>query len=262
MVAFNREKLLSHVREAEEKQSLARIVDLVELSLKFYHPHITDFLDPHLRQMAGDILQGIREIGFEFYGGYPDSERQRILIYPVEEETAGLDWEIASLKISGNFAFQKVTHRDFLGSLLGLGLRREKVGDILVREEEALVFVDREVADFVSLNLQKVHRVPVRVEAAEEVELIPEEGKIIIATVASLRIDAVVAHGFGISRTQALREIRGDKIKLNWKNTTNPDQAVREGDIISGRGRGRMKVEEISGETKKGRIRLVLKRFR
>lgn len=112
-------------------------------------------------------------------------------------------------------------------------------------------------------NLVKVHRVSVRVEQipAEELQLPDEKLKEISATVASMRLDAVAAMGFGISRTKMAEEIVSQKVKLNWSVITDCSRIVGEGDTISIRGKGRVEIAKINGETKKGRIFLVLKRY-
>jgi photosystem II S4 domain protein len=263
MLHKEREKLLSLGRSQEDKLFLAKILDKMALSQKTRQGQVSDFLDPHHQQLAVTLAAQAAEVEYLMSGGYPQAERQRLVVYPKFMPVEEVDDRIECLAVSGNFRFQKVNHRDYLGSILGLGLKREKFGDILVLEEGAQLLADREVADYLVLNLAKIHRVPVQVQIIPRNQLALPAGqtKQIKATVASLRIDAIAAAGFGISRTQMVGAIAAEKLKLNWQPILDPAKPVQEGDILSLRGQGRVEVTLISGNTKKGRISLVLNRF-
>ena len=259
---LNKEKLLSHVLKEDDKIFLTRILDRVESTLRKHQIEYTDFLDPYQVFLAGPILKGIYEVNHKFAGGYPETERQRIVIFPDYFPEDQVESKISCLKVEGNFKFQKVTHRDYLGSVMGLGLKREKIGDILVIEDGCLLFVDSELADYIMLNLTKIHRVSVNVKATnpETIKLPEEKVKTIETTVASLRLDVVAAAGFGLSRSRMVKEMGGEKLKLNWAVTDNLCQQISEGDVISLRGKGRLRVDAIKGETAKGRIKICINR--
>lgn len=243
---------------------LAKILDKVALCARSFQPQASDFLDPYRQQLAKALAAQVPEVEYLLSGGYPQAERQRLLVFPDFLAVDDLDDRIECLAVEGNFRFQKVDHRDYLGSILGLGLKREKIGDIIVLEDGAQILADREVADYLVMNLTKIHRVPVKVRIIpRQEELALPEGKTreIKATVASLRLDAVAAVGFGTSRTQMAREIAAEKLKLNWQPVTDPAHPVREGDTLSLRGRGRVEVSLTCGNTRKGRISLVLHRY-
>jgi RNA-binding protein YlmH len=120
-----------------------------------------------------------------------------------------------------------------------------------------------EVADYILQHWRYVHQVPVEVWEIdpEQMAVEPERVREIKATVASMRLDAVAAAGFGTSRAKIAREIKNERVKINWKPTTSPAHEVKVGDVLSVRGRGRAVVEQITGTTKKGRIGLILKRM-
>ncbi len=120
-----------------------------------------------------------------------------------------------------------------------------------------------EVADYLLSNWTRVHQVSVDVQEIDEEQLSvePERIKEIRTTVASLRLDAIAAGGYGTSRSKIAREIKAEKLKLNWKPVTNPALSVTEGDVLSLRGRGRVVVSEIGGKTRKGRTTVVLHRY-
>ena len=112
-------------------------------------------------------------------------------------------------------------------------------------------------------NWTQVGRVPIILKEIDEEQLAvePERIKEIKGTVASLRLDAVAAEGFGTSRSKMVREIKGERVKLNWKPVSNPALAISEGDVLSIRGRGRVVVSEVGGTTRKGRTSIVLHRY-
>jgi len=142
-------------------------------------------------------------------------------------------------------------------------LKREKIGDIVVFPEGCQVIVAAEVVDYLLTHWDRVHQVPITVREIDEEQLAvePERIKEIKATVASLRLDAVAAEGFGMSRTKMVREIKAERLKLNWKPVTNPALSVNEGDVLSMRGRGRVVLSQVAGTTRKGRTSIVLHRY-
>ena len=136
-------------------------------------------------------------------------------------------------------------------------------GDIIMGQGGAQILVDSAVADFVVQNFTKIAMVAVSVTPMELDEIAPKEEKIkeVRTTVASLRLDAVASSGFSVSRTKLVSAVNAGLLQVNWQPAKGPSQEVKEGDIISMRGRGRMKVEAITGTSRKGRIGVYLKRF-
>ena len=170
---------------------------------------------------------------------------------------------MAAMKGRNDPRFRLLNHRDVLGSLMGLGIDRSKFGDIIMGQGGAQILVDSAVADFVVQNFTKIAMVAVSVTPMELDEIAPKEEKIkeVRTTVASLRLDAVASSGFSVSRTKLVSAVNAGLLQVNWQPAKGPSQEVKEGDIISMRGRGRMKVEAITGTSRKGRIGVYLKRF-
>jgi len=260
---LNRDSLLGHLRDQEEKALLARVLDRAETVLKSHRPVITNFYDPYHTGLIISLLERLPGLDFATSGGYPAAERVRTAIFPDYLDESEIDFELALLAVEGNFKMVKVNHRDFLGSILGLGIKREMIGDVIVNGRGCQVVAAREVAPYLMANLTKVHRVGVEVREISpgELELSEVSVKEIKATVASLRLDAVAAAGFGTSRTGIAREILAERLSLNWHPCSNAAAPVKTGDMLSMRGRGRVEVAEIKGNTKSGRISIVLKRF-
>lgn len=260
---LDRQALIGHLRDQEEKAVLAKILDNVENVLKNHRPLLTNFYDPYHTGLIISMLERIPELDFATSGGYTMAERVRTAIFPDYLEEDAVDYEMVLLAVEGNFKMVKVTHRDFLGSLLGLGIKREMVGDLIVTDTGCQAVAVKEVAPYLMANLTKVHRVRVDVREIRPEELVLPEVKVkeISTTVASLRLDAVAAAGFGTSRSRIAREILAEKLNLNWHSCSNLSAPVQPGDILSLRGRGRVEVTEVKGSTKSGRIGIVVRRF-
>ncbi len=260
---MDKEQLLGHLQGEEERKIGGHVFNLARLAWETNKPQVTDFYDPYQRQVARSVIGGLPEVGMLPQGGYKQAERARLVIYPQFYVLEAIKSPLRVLQAEGNFAFQKVEHRDYLGSLLATGLERDKIGDIIVLSSGCQVVVAAEIADYLLSNWTRVHQVGIKVSEIyeEQLEVEPERTKEIKTTVASLRLDAIAAGGYGTSRSKMVREIKGDKVKLNWKPVTNPALSVSEGDVLSIRGRGRVVVSSIGGQTRKGRTSVVLHRY-
>ncbi|GAV21805.1 RNA-binding protein [Carboxydothermus pertinax] len=224
---------------------------------------LTDFLDPAMAALTRERLQKFPEVNYKVDGGYPNAERVRFAFFPNYIFPEDVELNIGFLEISGNFKFQTVTHRDFLGAILATGIKREKIGDLIIIPNGCQVILDRDLVPYLIQEVDKVHRVGVTVREIVREELLLPEAKTreVIAFVKSLRLDSVGASGFGISRSQMVKEIEGQKVRVNWKLQVKPSYEVAPGDVISLRGRGRVEVLEIAGTSKSGRSKVVLKRY-
>nr|WP_315988356.1 YlmH/Sll1252 family protein [Desulforamulus aquiferis] len=260
---LKRDLLIGHIREREERALLAKVLDRVEIVLTNHRPMLTNFHDPYHTGLIISVLERITDIEFATEGGFPIAERVRTVIFPDYMTLEEVDFEMSLLSITGNFKMNKVSHRDFLGAILSLGIKREMIGDLLVTGEGCQVLVANDVASYLRANLTKVQRVGVEVSQLEMDKLVlPEKAvKEIRSTVASLRLDAIAASGFSTSRSRIAREIQAEKLSLNWQTCSNVSAGIREGDMISMRGRGRVEVAEVKGNTRSGRISILLRRY-
>lgn len=244
------------------KRFLGHIQELAERSLSEQAPQWTQFLEPPSRAEAEAVLRWVSGVRFNSFGGYPKSERRRLVIYPDYYIVETIEPALVFLEITGNLPGE-LTHRDYLGALLALGIKRDKIGDLLVASDRGQVVMVPELADFVRLNLVEVGKAKVTVTAIEPEQLnLPDRReKEIRTTVASLRLDALAALGFGDSRTKMAREIKAERVKVNWKPVKSPDLELAPGAVISIRGRGRVEFREVTGTSKKGRLGVVLVRL-
>lgn len=260
---MNKAQILGHLQGEQEEVIGSHVFDLAKIAWESNRPQTTDFYDPYERKVAQSVLGGMPEVGVIYQGGYKRAERARLIIYPQFYLMETISSSLAVLEAKGNFNFQKVGHGDYLGSILGTGLKRTKIGDLIILDDGCQAIVAAEVADYVLSNWTHVHKVPISLREIDEEQLAiePERIKEIRATVASLRLDAVAAEGYSTSRSKMTREIRAEKVKLNWKPVNNPALSIAQGDVLSIRGRGRVLVHEVGGTTRKGRTNIVLHRY-
>ncbi|MGB9839772.1 RNA-binding protein [Thermovenabulum sp.] len=247
----------------DEKLAMARIRDLFRAAEKKGDYVASNFLTPLEQEMVIDISREFPEVKFFFEGGYKEAERKILVAYPEYIEGRPFVAPVKALRIKLREEDAFPGHRDFLGSILGLGISREKIGDVLVKKGEAIVIVKEEIIEFLGLNLNKVKNFDVETEEITLKEIIaPEKSyKEVKGTVASLRLDAVASLAFGVSRSKMAPYIKGENVRVNFKIVSDPSHEVKEGDIISATRMGRAKVEKIGGESKKGRIYVTIHRF-
>lgn len=263
MASEQKEKLIRFYKGTEGEELVVRLVDLAENVQRSQKFRLSEFLDPFGQEIAETVAANYGSIRLDFAGGYQGAERNRALL--IHEDFAGTPtgYDIDCLRASWNGQFARLSHRDVLGSLMGLGIERGTIGDLLVTNDATRIICDSKMADFILANLTQIGAVGVKVERIALEDIPPKEERVkeIRATVASLRIDSIAASGYGCSRSRMASDIAADKLKLNWQPIKSASQSIKEGDIISMRGRGRLEVAEVRGTTKKGRTVVVLKRY-
>ena len=256
-----REELLKGI---ENREAVARIIDLAEQALKTWEVVLTDFLSPPVLAEAQQVLGKLTEIELLAWGGYPQAERKRLGIARTEIPLECSQIQLAAIDVAGNFLFDPANHRDFLGAILGTGIVREKIGDIIVLGERgAQVIVVPEMVEFLSTALTQVRSVSVKAQAIDfsELKVRPPQKKEITTVEASLRLDAIASAGLGMSRSKMAEAISAGDVRVNWKEITQSSYNVQAGDLISVRGKGRVEVGEIT-VTKKQRYRVQLTRYK
>lgn len=250
----------------EERLLLARVLDKLEQAHKRSIPGWTFFLSPGDRAVVEPMLAAWGHPPHAFFGGYEGAERTVCGFAPdwmePDDLFSGEDSPVCALRIFFHES-AKLGHRDFLGAILGLGLTREKLGDLLVQKDHCDLLVLRETAPIVLRQLTEVGRFPVKCAPIElyELEVRPPEVKVIRDTVATLRLDAVAASGFSTSRSKTADWIAGGRVTLNHREVTKPDRAVAQGDTVACKGLGKFILKEVSGLSKKGRVMLVIERY-
>lgn len=264
---MDKTKLLDRsARSGEERLVLARVLDRMEQARGRNIPAATDFLSPQERAAAETMLR-LAGAGGDTYlvmGGYEGAERN-LLFFPPDWMDAELARQESPLRfLRAEFrADDALTHRDLLGSLMGLGVTREKLGDLLVGPECCDLVAMESVERFLLENWTQAGRARLRVRAIERAELcVPQDrGQDVRDTVMSLRLDAVAASGFRLSRGKAAALIESGRVQVNWLECVKTDRLLAEGDTVSARGLGRFKLTEVGGQTRKGRVAITLRRY-
>lgn len=191
-------------------------------------------------------------------GGYEGAERVIACFTPEEEPP-----EFPLKAIAFTWPRQSApAHRDMLGAAMALGLKRSCLGDIVVEDDRAVLFSEQMTAETVASSLTEAGRIHLQSEILPELPaLAAPEGEEVHTTVLTPRLDAVLSDGFGLSRARAAETIAAGAVKLRHVPTVKCDARVAEGDAITLRGFGRLRVEEIGQPTKKGRLPVRLTRF-
>ncbi len=247
----------------EDRLLLAKLWDKISAGIRKNIPANTCFLSPRELEMAR-FLFGEPE-GLHFFGGYPDAERKMAVYLPEYLEEGAL-YEDDSPCVCLRATFYQgdsPSHRDFLGALMGAGIARETVGDICVDKSSCDFFVTAEISPYILQNFTSAGRTRLHLEQIPlENAAIPEpEVKEIRDTLASLRLDSVIASGFRIGRSLAAQYIHAGKAAIDGLPCEKPDKLVSEGCKISLRGQGKIKLHAVNGRTKKDRISVVIHRY-
>lgn len=257
-----RELLDKTARSEEERLLLSRVWDKREQCRLRNIPTATAFLSPQEQAAATRLLNalGQRE-GYAFWGGYEGAERQRLLFLP-DWMNGPDDSTIAALRAVCRSGVT-LTHRDFLGSLMALGLTREKIGDILVESGGCQVLVDPAALDFLTQSWDSAGREKLTVSPLPLEELtVPEAAvKEVRDTVSSLRLDNVLTSAFSLSRGRAAEAVEKGAVQVNYTVCQKPDKPVSAGDVITCRGLGKCVLDAVGSPTKKGRLPVAIRRF-
>lgn len=242
----------------ESELLYARIADTADICERTNRCKYLGFLSAEQAAAANKYLEK-RNVRFSLWGGYADAQRVMLGCFP--EWASGDEFPITAV----TFKYRKtdiLSHRDFLGSLMGLGINREAVGDILIEEGKAVAFLSEDIADFVLNQLEKVGRVGVTLSVGFEGSL--PEGDTLASfstTIASERLDCVVAALAGISRNSATEKITQGLVCVNSFPTEKITLSVNEGDIITVRGKGKFIITSLDGRTRKNRVILNYQKY-
>jgi RNA-binding protein YlmH len=261
---IDRKRWLEGAKEPQTRELMARLYDLLTRCITQDRVVYSFFLDAVTQDLCeARLTYGKVPVKWLIVGGHEGSEAGVIGFYPDFMTPDPLDAPIVLLKIEAQEKEVSWSHRDVLGSLLGLGISRDKLGDLRISGSAAYVFVMEELSGFIESSLSRVSKYEVQISRVSA-ELFPQEasgGKSLFRTVASARLDAIVATGFDLSRRQAQQLVESDRVKVNHRPENRVDRQVPEGAVISVRGYGRLVLEVNLGQSKKDRTKMRLKRF-
>ena len=254
-------KLTNHIKDIDLKNKMFKVIDKANSCLKHYDVECTDFLNPYEIKNAIAILNSFNDIKYSVDGGYDNAERKVIFIYPYYMEYEDIECPLEIVQVEGNFKFKEISHKDYLGAILNLGIVRGKIGDIIIHENFCQVVVTSGICDFLTINLNKVSRNKVIVKKISRDDIIPNSPnyKDISFTVSSQRLDCIISGLYNISRQDSLKYINGERIHVNYEKITSPSKEVEDNSLISVRGKGRSIIINVGEITKKGRIKVQAK---
>ncbi len=240
---------------------------IIELGHNAYERNIvtfSDFLDLNEQNMVHGLALSHQGFKLEWFGGYEMSERQMIAFLP-DALSYSWDYPIRCLHIQPKSLkySEKLTHRDYLGALLNLGVLRSKIGDIIVNEDSsAYVFCQDKIADFFLQEVCRIRHTTVIVDEVYDVSnLITHQEEEIMGTVASVRLDSVIALAFQSSRSSMISYIEGGKVFVNGKLILSNGYTLKDEDIVSVRGKGKFRFGGTTKQTKKGRYGVTIYRY-
>ena len=255
---MEQKKLIAALAESEEERMLlVRVCDRLERAQEREMPAATAFLSRREQALVRQLLPQCA-----FFGGTEGAERAVAFSLPeylTREDYFDEEGPIACLRVRF-YEANSLTHRDVLGALMGLGIRRDAVGDICLQEKHCDIFILSDLTRYLLDNLTSAGRQHLSCEriALSQAEKTPQKLREVRVTVPSLRLDAVLAAAFHLSRGAAVEAVNAGRAAINSLTSCKPDRLLSEGDEISLRGSGKFRILTLGGETKKGRLALTI----
>lgn len=253
---IDKEEYLFHINDENQRRHMRRVLDFIGISLKNHSVTTTDFMEPKLIDLAESILSHFDQLDYCVEGGFDNAERNIIVIYPwYHDYQRDQDSTLRAFEITNNI--EGLKHSHVLGSILGLGLVRDKIGDIGIFPDKILVTVLEEVYDYILINLRKIDRSYVDIRPVDPYDLgsVVEKGKTIDLIASSKRLDVLIAEVYNLSRSKAKSLIDSGLVKVNYSVETKSHLDIEEKDLVSVRGHGRFRLDSYNGRTKKDRLK-------
>lgn len=258
---MNEQEILNTYKKQEDKICLAQVIDKIKLSQNKNIIQNTNFLDMYQIALVKNFLKKIKYEQYKLWGGYEEAERKIFMAYPEKDFNELLK---AVRIILPEEDKGKYTHRNYLGGIVKLGLKREMVGDILVDEQGADIIVINNFATILKEQLTTLTRFAnskieiIDIQNLKKLKIQKEEIKIIVA---SLRLDNIVSDLARTSRNKAVEIIKQERVFINGQNEIKPSKQLKINDIITIRGKGRFIIKEIAGTTRSGRPILTIEKY-
>lgn len=244
----------------EEEPFIDQVYGWLEQVNSSYAPYLSQFLTPRQVTILRQVIAGQDEVRIALDGGYPNCERQRALLFPPYYQVQEGDLDLAFLKVKYPIKFAELTHGQILGSLIGSGIERDRLGDIITDGQEWHVIVDETMALYLWQTIDKIDKVGVRLESIPRSELLVpiEEWEDQTVISSSLRLDSLISKVYNISRQRAKEAVQAGLVKVNFLEMDRVDVLVGLEDIVSMRRFGRFRIRSIDGFTKKENYRLTV----
>lgn len=257
---INKKNIILASDDDEIKLFISKSCDLYARAFNTGRSFYSKFATPLEQQIIKNRFPE-NEIDINFFGGYEGSERN---IIKFSSESYGYEETYPLCAISVRSKSKEVfSHRDYLGSVLGLGIRRELIGDIVIRETDAIIFCLEEITSYIEDNLFKIGHANVTAKRVDDVDNLEIRRKFeeLSITVSSMRADCVVSAICNVSRSGASELIERGLVTLNYEVLGSKDRSVNPSDVISVRGKGKFKIGNDTGLTRKGRIHINVEKY-
>lgn len=254
---MDKQTIYQHFR-SEESPIIDELSSLMTQAATEYRPILTDFLNPREVYIAQTLLNTEPDLRMKTSGLFHKAERRRALFYPRYYEPNDADFELSLILVKYPTKFATLKHSQVLGALTNIGIRRSLIGDIVTDSERWQFVTATNMVNFLKLQVESIGKVKVHLEEVDKAEIIApiDEWQNYQLTVSSLRLDALIAGVYNLSRKHVKDLLGSGKVVLNWMNIEKPDVEVAEHDIVSVRGYGRFRLNELQGVSKKGKIRV------
>jgi RNA-binding protein YlmH len=258
----NFEKYYDFIKDEESRNQVKRICDKASYVSRNFVPAATEFINPYVAKVCIPVLKSC-DIKFELFPSYENSERKVFILSPDYCGDIDADEFLCGLRIINRSKFKELDHRDYLGSLMSLGIDRNRTGDIYVFEGFADIVMHRDLAEYVLYSLDKIghNKIESEIIQLSEVSFKEQGHEIINISCSSLRLDSVVKHLTNKPRETSAEMIRAGNIKVNWQREDSISAVVNEGDMISVSKFGRYKISKCLGTTKSGNIKIEIKHY-
>ncbi len=264
---------LTKAQKSEDKLLEAKVQDKIKFVQNRNRFESTDFLDLAQKNTAQEILDKSGIKAYHFFGGFSQAERTMLILYP--EEFMSYDLGTALDKYyNQTISVIRITlpkeewgtyeHRNYLGALIKLGIKREKIGDIIVRYDGADIIISSDIEKFLLTNLKDLTRFQsAKIEKIElsEISVIESEPQIIKINVPSMRLDCIVGELARCSRSNASILINTERVFVDFKEEIRGTRQIKENEMITIRGKGRFKILRMLGNTRSGRINLEVQKW-
>jgi|SRR5690625_294496 len=257
--------IYQHFRK-DEQAFIDQVLNWREQVDRQYIVNYSDFLDPREQYIYKTIIGHDEQFVLKFFGGVESAERKQAILAPYYESIEDEDFPIVILTTTYPAKFVTIEHRDVLGAFLSLGILRKKLGDIAIDPDASTIqlIVSADISDFVLTQLTSIKKANVQFKEVALSEAISpkDEWQNFDTTVSSLRLDVILRSFYRFSRNQAAEQIKKGLVKVNFKVVEDPAFVTEPGDMLSCRGKGRSKLNEILGQSKKKKWRVNYSRLK
>lgn len=271
---MNKQEIIKKFVKDEDKLLVAKLIDKIQFTNNKNQVQCTDFLDEYQQKIVQKVIQQIHFTNVLCYGGYEQAQRKMIFLFPDklqelfevsnEKNNIVLNYlQVISIILPKQLK-EQYHHRDYLSAFMKLGVKREKIGDIIVRNDGADVLVQKDVVPYLLTNLTQLTRfkkAEILQKSIVELLIAPIKKELITIIVPQLRLDSILTELLHISRTKASEIILQERVLVNYEIKTKNAFLLQPKDLLTIRGKGKFQIDEIVEKTAKGKLKIVVEKY-